>query len=743
MNDPSPPAAPPGARPVPPLPEAPLLPVRRWLFAARERWLTVLVLVVVVCGALGWVLAAQPKVYAATATLVVERSNDRVVDIKQVVDNTVDSSLSDALLLTHIQQIKSSSFLRQVFHSFSAAERAALLAAYPVRGRPGLARDLLAGVSARPEPADDESRFFAYIGRNLRVDRVPRTLLIAVTVRHRDPRLTEFLANRLVDQYIQYLIERSSASNDSALVFLRQQADELRRQVEASEHNLQAYREKNTLVFIEQNQNIVVERVRALSGALTQARVAHLALEGRLAQVQGVMERHDIPRELVSLPEFSGFAAVQRQLDENRAAHDVLAQRYGPLHPKMQDNASLRASLENQRHEQLLSAVADLRNQRDKAVTQENQLAAELAAAERESLRLDQLTVEYNVLQRDVATTRDTYAQILARLNETTISSRLQNTNIKFFDRAGLPSAPVEPNPLLIALTLAGAAGLIVVGYPLGSDMLERRLRGSTDVENYLGAPLAAIVPRVRRVRARDRARIVQDSLDEDVAEAFRSLYSHVHLAGRGLPTTLLVTSTIPGEGKSFVAANLAEAFAAHGHRTLLIDADFRRPTLHRSFGLDNQAGLLPWLASTAAPEVAGGLDPALGLRDLGGGLTLLRAGGESRRVTELLGQPRMEQLVLTLQQHFDVLVIDSSPAGVFPDADACVRFCHEFLYVCRFKSADRAHVFQTLQRLRQRPIRFLGVALNSIPGGAVGEYYFSGRARGRRHYKEYYHRAA
>jgi succinoglycan biosynthesis transport protein ExoP len=732
-----PPFAPRGTNRVAATQEAALLPLRRWFFALRERWLSALLLVTALCVPVGWALSRQPTVYATRATLLIERSNDRVVDIKQVVDTTVDSSLSDALLLTHIEQLRSHTFLAQVVHSLTPAERKIVLAPY---ADDAAGKHTGAGAAAGGEPADEDARLLEILSRGLRVERAPRTMLMVITVRHRDAAAAQLLANRLGDHYIQYLIDRSTASNDSALVFLNQQAEVLRKKVEDTEHTVQAYRERNNLIFIEQNQNIVVERVRALSAALTQVRVTRLGLDVRFAQTGEAMHDSDAPRELVSLPEFTGFAGVQRELDDQRGRREVLALRYRPLHPAMKANASMIATLERQRHDQLASALTDVRNQRDKAVQHEKLLAGELAVAERESLRLDQLTVNYNVLQREVATTRETYAQILSRLNETTISSRLQNTNIKFFDRAGLPNRPVEPSTLNIIGILAALGGLVIVGYPLAADMLDDRLRTSADVETFVGADLAGLISEAKKIPADARAWIIQRALDEDTVESFRGLYSHIQFSARaGACRTILVTSTVPGEGKSFVACNLGASFAAHGHRTLLIDADFRRPTLHVALFLDNRSGLLPWLQ---AQRPDGGDDyqsPLLGIVELSTDLSVLRSGGESRKVTELLGRPRMAALMADLQKRYEVIIIDTSPAGVFPDADSCVRFCQELLYVCRFKTPQRTHVRETVQRLRQRSLHFLGVVLNGVPHGSAGEYYLAGRGRGRRHYGDYH----
>ena len=696
----------------------------------RERWLGGILLAALIGGLVGWALLRQTPVFAATATLLVERSSDRVVDIKQVVDTSVDSSLTDALLLTHIQQIKSHTFLVRVVASLKPEERAAVLAPYPAEkalpATPGLVL------------AQEDSRIEELIVKGAKTERAGRTLLIALIMRHRDPAVAQLLANRIVDEYILHLIDRSTASNDSALIFLNTQAEELRRKLEVAEQKVQEYREKYNLFFIEQNQSIVTERLRTLSTSVTQARVSRLALDARLAQAERIAGGAGDPRSLASLAEFSSFASAQRQIDELRAKRDVLAERYGRRHPFMQDNMTSIDTLEKLRLQQLNAALSDMRNQRDKALTDEKQLGLELTAVEKESLRFDQLAVDYNFLRREVETTRGTYSQILARLNETTVSSRLQNTNIKFVDRAVLPEVPVEPNRLRIILAAAALGGIIFVGYPLLASALDTRIKTWFDIESHLHAPLIGEIPNATRVPVKQRAFTVSGSLDDDVAEAFRALHNQILISTKIKgPKTVLITSTVPSEGKSFVACNLGASFAAHGKRTLIIDADFRRPSLHRAFGIPNENGLLKWFSLGEYFDKSTLASASLGVKEVSPGLFVLPTGGESRKLTELLQDVSVVELIKCLQQAFDVVIIDTSPSGVFPDAEACCDFADELIYVCRHATASRQHVQHTLDRLRQRDIAFLGVVFNGMPRS--GGYQLSGWGHARKHYKGYY----
>lgn len=708
---------------------------RHLVLVLRERWLGAAGLVFLVCGLVGYAMLSRPPVFEAQAGLLVEKTGDRVVEMKQVVDNTVEGSLTDTLLLTHIEQMKSRTFIDRVINSLTVTERESLLREYPEE-------DLTPQDMALPKDLRNKARLLGLLSNGYSVSRSARTLLIRISVRHRNAVSAQFLANRIGDQYILSLIDRTNYSNTAAMSFLQTQTEELRQKVEKAERDLQAYRNKYNLVSLEDNQNIIVERLKSLNTSATQARVQRLSLEAKLQQVEKVLAEKGDPMQLASLTEFASLKTVQQQIDELNTQRTVLAERYGKKHPKMVENARALDSLQKLRAQQIQAALADLRHQVDKAKTEETQLNAELAAAEQESLRLDQLTVGYSALRREVDTARTTYSQVLARQNETNVTSQLQNTNIKFVDRAALPDLPVFPNKKLVAAILLVLALGLGLGYPLAADALDQRIKTWADVEGYLGSTLLGEIPSLPKVQESDRDSVVLKELDEGSTEAFRGLYSQLSLSSKvPLPKTIIVTSTIPGEGKSFVSCNLAASFAKHGKKVLLMDGDFRRPSLHRAFSHNNQAGAITWLESGEPLPENILADEKLGFVDIAPNFKLLRAGGVSRRATEILEGARIVELLETLQRQFDLVIIDTPPAGVFPDAEAFARLADELIYVCRFNGVTRPQVRQVLNRLQKTDLAFPGVVLNAMPSGRAGYYYYhsSYGYYGYKYYKSYH----
>jgi capsular exopolysaccharide synthesis family protein len=201
-------------------------------------------------------------------------------------------------------------------------------------------------------------------------------------------------------------------------------------------------------------------------------------------------------------------------------------------------------------------------------------------------------------------------------------------------------------------------------------------------------------------------------------------------------PKALLVTSTIPGEGKTLISCNLAGAFARHGRATLLVDCDMRRPMLHRHFKMQNNAGFLAW-AEAGADLRSNVMDNReLGLTLIAENLWLLRSGGRSKSPTGFLEKPVFGQLIEQLKKRFELIVIDSPPVGAVSDSLLIAEHTDEVIYVCRFNQAARRHIRQFVRTLRDGRNDFLGIVLNGLSPRRI-EYYTNYRYY--RSYKKYY----
>jgi len=332
--------------------------------------------------------------------------------------------------------------------------------------------------------------------------------------------------------------------------------------------------------------------------------------------------------------------------------------------------------------------------------------------------------VDYNALQNKAATSKSSYLTILGRLNETTTTKFLENIPLRPLDKATVPGAPCAPNIQKITRSAIGVGVIVFIGVALALSFIDDRVKSSWDVESFIGVNLLGIIPNLNTIKEDERYSLVLDGSQAPGVEAFLSVYSSAKIHSKlDFPKSVLITSTIPGEGKTLVSCNFAGSFARHGKRTLLIDCDLRRPMLHRHFKQQNNAGLIPWFEAGANIEGDLTRDVNLGIIKVGDNLSLLTSGGRSKSPTELLENPLFGQLLERLKKYYDLVVVDSPPMGAVTDSLLIAERIDEIVYVCRFNRAYRKHIKLYIKALHRGKNEILGIVLNGLSPRRI-EYY-------------------
>jgi len=271
----------------------------------------------------------------------------------------------------------------------------------------------------------------------------------------------------------------------------------------------------------------------------------------------------------------------------------------------------------------------------------------------------------------------------------------------------------------------------------VGLSFIDDRVKSAWDIEGFIGTTLLGIIPELGDVPDTEKPSLVNSNKTSPGSEAFLSVYSAVKIQSKlDFPKSILVTSTIPGEGKTMISCNVAASFARHGKRVLIMDCDMRRPMLHRHFKLTNELGLIAWFEGGAKIPADPFTDPTLGLVKVEDNLYLLRSGGRSKSPTELLETPVFGQMIEAMKQHFDLIIVDSPPMGAVTDSLLISERTDEIIYVCRFNRAYRKHIRLYIKQLREGKNELLGIVLNGLSPRRI-EYYSNYRYY--RSYKKYY----
>ncbi|MBL9215512.1 MAG: polysaccharide biosynthesis tyrosine autokinase [Opitutaceae bacterium] len=690
--------------------------LRDYYIILRERLWIALPIALLVAVGFGYVKARETKMYSAVATMQFERQ-DRVVLNEQVVDTSVRSDID---LNTYLKTLESGRLRSMVAQSLTPDEIKLLQ-------RPYL---------AELEPGTNPPSVGALLGSMMPVS-VRNSLLITITVSNRDPEGAALLANRYVEQFMRYLIENVGGKNEFAVDYLRARAEELRKESEAAESRLQEYRRKNNLVSLDNSINIIGERLRTINATLTAARLARLDLETLIKQIERMQKEHGSLLEIGYISAYGNIALLKTQLAELRKQQAILGERYLERHPKMVELANTIDIVNGQITRNIEQSIADLRTQYAKAQESESSYEREYKEAEKAQLRLGELSVEFKSLENQAQVAKNNYIQILDRLNQTTTSKNLENIPVKPLDRAVAPSAPYTPNLRNIIKTSFFLGLVVFAGVAIGLSFLDDRIKSAWDVEGFIGAHLLGIVPELGDVPDTEKHSLVNSNKTSPGSEAFLSVYSAIKIQSKlDFPKSILVTSTIPGEGKTMISCNVAASFARHGKKVLLMDCDMRRPMLHRHFKLTNEVGLIAWFEAGAKIPADPFTDAALGFTKVDENLYLLRSGGRSKGPTELLEAPVFSQFLEAMKKHFDLIIVDSPPLGAVTDSLLIAERTDEVVYVCRFNRAYRKHIRLYVKQLKESKTELLGIVLNGLSARRI-EYYSNYRYY--RSYKKYY----
>lgn len=691
--------------------------LRDYFIIIRERLWIALPLALLVSLPLGYYQMRQTPMYESRATMQFERP-DKIVMVDQVVDQTPRSEID---INTYLQRLNSESLRSKVIESFTPEEIALLQRPYK--------KDLPPGAKL-PSAGEALGTVFA--------DAIRGSLIIEITAQNRDPEAAALVANRFYQQFVNYLLERSGGENEDAINFLKQRAGELEKEYEQKEECLQDYKRKHKLISLDDSLNFVSERLKAVNEARTNAHLDRLNLEVYAQQVAEFQKKHRNLLEISYIASHGNIPTLKTQLTDALQQQALLGERYLERHPKMIDIARTIATLREQLDKSINLAIADLKANLEKARDQELSLNNEYEKQEKDQMQLDDLKVDFRSLVDQTTVAKNAYTQVLNSLNQTMTSKGLDyHIPVTTLDRAIPNYTPYVPNKAHIVRISLMAGLAVFFGVAFGLSFIDDRIKSAWDVESFIGVNLLGIIPDLGHLGDEEKYQLSLQNKATPGVEAFLSVYSAAKVQSKlDYPKALLVTSTIPSEGKTLVACNLAGAFARHGRQTLLIDCDLRRPMLHRHFKQTNDAGLLAWAA--AGSDLTGDIlvNPQLGLVQIATNLWLLRSGGHSKSSTEFLEKQAFAQLLEQMKKRFELIVIDSPPIGVVSDGLLLAERADEIIYVCRFNRAARKHIRQFVRTLREGKIDFLGIVLNGLTPRRI-EYYTNYRYY--RSYKKYY----
>jgi succinoglycan biosynthesis transport protein ExoP len=681
-----------------------------YLLILRERiWYIIVVFLVVFSSSLVFTLSS-PKIYQSTATVQIFRQDPTVMQVQQVMDNTIRGAED---LNTQMKVLESSTIIQRVAERITGEDKAAFLAPY--------------------EKSSADTTFVAEtLAKNRKVQLQRLTLIVTVSYEHQDRFVAAKVANLFVDEYLRH--NTLLRIDDSAKAFedLKTTVEGQRKKVDQLAKDLQALKEKNNEVSLDTRKDIVNDKLKALSMEESRAGIALGEAQVRLNQVTEFRAKGIPLTDLSFISSQLGISQLTQQLAAQNTLIEGLRKRYRDKHPNLVTALTTQAQIQQELAKAVDSARAQVESDYEAASHNAQRAREELAKQKADSIDLDRSSLPYTSLEREYKIQDQLLSTLTGRATETSLTGNISTQNARIVDQAVPPpeNKPISPNvPLNLGLGVAGGLGL-GLAFAFFVAFIDDRVKSSFDIEGVVGLPLIGIIPQIKRMDQPDKAQIVVNNADRQVAEAFLTLHSSLRLKDESKNAKcILITSTIPGEGKSFTTTNLALTFAAHGERVIVVDCDLRKPNIHKSFRVENLKGVIDVCAGTST------LDEAT-LRNVQPNFDLLPAGGRAKNPTQILNSKGFEVMISELRKRYDRVFIDTPPLAAVSDALIILPLVDGSIFTIFFNKVRRKAAQFSAKKMLESNVPTFGAVLNGLNLAVSGYYYAQYYDKS---YKDYY----
>lgn len=679
---------------------APARSLRDYLMILRERiWLFAVVFFIIFTGTLLYTLHS-PKIYTSMATVRLLRDDPDVLKAGGSIEDNTIRSMED--FNTEMSVLQSGMLIRLVASRLRGDELTAFMAPYT---------DMIR-FTGPLTPAE-------VLMRNRRIVPMRMTLVAQIQYSHPDPQMAARVANLFAEEYRNHNLRQNIDSTIEAVESLQVHVESQREKVEALELQLAEYRERYGSVSLEERSDIDHQELNDIKRIVVSDKRTLDEAETRWNLVQNQRAEGKPLWELPFIAHASRIPDLLSQVSQLRISEATLAKRYRDRHPRMIELRQSLEKAESELRDSLNTAVEKTRLELDQARRNFEQSNARLAEKEREILELGRLRVEYDSIRRELQVARGLHEHMEMRRNTQMAEVTLKGASARIIDEAQPPRNPSSPRYVLNLGV--GFVGGIFAGFAFvfAFALLDDRVKSAFDIETAIGLPLIGFVPRIKRLNSPEKARAVASNIDRRVTESFRGIHSALKIGDLSKDAkVMLITSTTPSEGKSFVTTNLALTYSIHGQRTLLIDADLRIKSVGKSLDVDDSKdGIVSHF------ENGQSLDSCI-RKEVYPNLDVLCAGGRAKNPTQILNDVKFEQMIQGLRDSYDRIIIDTPPVAAVSDALNILSLVDGVIFVIKFNAVKRRTVKSNLRRVVEANVPVFGAVLNQISVAAASYYY-------------------
>lgn len=735
-----------------------------WRMVVRRRWV-----IAVVTGAVLFLVAivtfTATPMYKATTVLMIEEENSRIMNYEDEFGYRY-TYMDERFFNTQLRLLQSKSLAERVARKmdllareeFGAGEerdRSLLSEAKKIVTlrwlRGGNGNNGNNGEADNPGiPENPYSGVANAVRGGLEVSPVRETKLVEVSYSSPYPVLSAQIVNTIGEEFINFSVEKRYAATQQASDFLSEQIANLREELAAKERELQRYGQEKELFFLSDKESTAVSKFEEVNNAYTQAQIERIKAESAYRELSSL--------DINSLPQYINNPLIQSlRTDYVRLKNefDDKSKTYKPDYPQMVNLKARLNSLRDELRSEIQKAVDAAETEYKAALERERSLLELLDEQKQDVVQMNSNAILYNSLRIEVENKQELLNSLVERQSQTEVSARLEGlktSNISIIDQAEVPKAPVSPKKkrnLLLGL-LVGLFGGVGLAFML--EYLDNSIKGPEEVEKLTGIPSLGVVPYLPPEGASDKKKRgyrsyyryysygekkkeSEESMPEiteielinhrypkfSISEDYRSVRTSILLSyADNPPKTIVLSSALPKEGKTVTAANMAVAFAQLKERVMLVDADMRKPRLHRIFNVKNVGGLSGYLTSKVPFEKA---VQQTSIENI----WLVPSGPVPPNPAELLNSKRMQVMLDELKKGFDVILIDTPPLQAVIDPVIAASMADATVMIVKAGETPEKPFLQSVEDLQRGQSRIMGVVFNELKLERGGAYYYSG----------------
>ncbi|MGA9415164.1 MAG: polysaccharide biosynthesis tyrosine autokinase [Terriglobales bacterium] len=708
----------------------------------KRKWLVIAVIVGIFM-AVAVASLRQTPIYDAVGRIAVNKADSNLVAFKDSAPDT-DYVYEQSDLDTEVRILQSDLMALQVIRQLNLDKRPEF-GGHGDQKQANLVADPLQTDSART------SALLAMFHGRLHVALIPNTRIMEIHFTSTDPQLAAIAVNTLAATYVEQNFKTKFESTMQASDWLSKQLVDLQMKVETSQEKLVRYQKEHEILGTDEKTNITTEKLDELNKEMTMAESDRMQKEAVYRQTQS-NDPVAVAAAIVA-DNGGGNTAGSVLLDKLREQQVGLrieiakdSDQLGPNHPSVVKLNNQLKEIDRQYQVETDKAVDHLKGRYLAALQREDMLRGAFEKQKQEANKLNESAIEYSILKRDLDSNRTLYEGLLEKLKEAGVTAGLRSNNFRIIDAARVPTGPSEPNiprNLSFALVLGIISGL---GLAFLLENMDNTVRTPEQATALSGLPSLGMIPlgsksgnrgpagkRLSLTASKEAVETVtQVRPQSQMAESYRALRTSLLLSNLGAPPkVIMVTSARPQEGKTTTSINTAIVLAQKGVRVLLVDADLRRPSVHKTLGMGPRSGLSNVLTGSATLQQTITTSPMLP------NLFIMPAGTPPPNPAELLASSNMRDLITELRGMYDHIVIDTPPTLSVTDAVVLSPRADATVLVIRSSQTTKQALRRARDILMQVNAHVAGVLLNAVDLTSP-DYYYYYEYQGK--YGQYYH---